>query len=63
MYRNGEDISKMEEIPFVVMCTNCGSHDVDVIAFEHWDLEIKCRLCGSCLDVGKYNETRYSMGV
>lgn len=47
------------EIPFEVICTNCGSHNVDVIAFEHWDLEIKCRSCGSYLDCGSYNPTKY----
>lgn len=46
--------------PFFIQCSNCGSHNVDIIAFEHWDLEIKCKKCGSYLDVGRYNETSYS---
>lgn len=60
MYYKGkskEDTKR--EIPFEIICTNCGSHNVDVIAFEHLDLEIKCRSCGSYLDCGTYNETKY----
>lgn len=60
MYHRGERTDKViTEAPFEIKCTNCGSHDVDVIAFEHWDLEIRCNKCGSYLDVGKYNETKF----
>lgn len=59
MYHRGENLYEIKDVPFEIKCTNCGSHNVDVIAFEHWDLEIKCRRCGSYLDVGMYNETTY----
>lgn len=59
MYHRGDNLNKIYEAPFIIKCSNCGSHDVDVLAFEHWDLEIKCRRCGSYLDVGMYNETTY----
>ena len=59
MYHRGENLNEINDVPFRIECTNCGSHDVDVIAFEHWDLEIKCKRCGSYLDVGMYNETTY----
>lgn len=60
MYHRGERTDKViTEAPFEISCTNCGSHDVDVIAFEHWDLEIRCNKCGSYLDAGKYNETKF----
>ena len=58
MYHKGNK-EEAKEIPFEVICTNCGSHNVDVIAFEHWDLEIKCKRCGSYLSCGSYNETKY----
>ena len=58
MYYEGR--SKEErEIPFDVICTNCGSHNVTVTAFEYWDLEIKCNSCGSYLSYGRYNPTTY----
>jgi ribosomal protein S27E len=59
MYHRGDTKQCQTSVPFEIKCTNCGSHNVDVIAFEHWDLEIKCKVCGSYLDVGKYNETTY----
>lgn len=31
----------------------------DVTAFEHWDLGITCKNCGSYLEYGSYNPTRY----
>lgn len=60
MYYRGRNVEEMNrEVPFDVICTNCGSHDVNVTAFEHWDLEIKCNSCGSYLTYGRYNPTEY----
>lgn len=59
MYHKTEYNKENKDIPFIVKCTNCGSHNVDVVAFEHWDLEIHCKKCGSYLNVGRYNETTY----
>lgn len=53
------DYNKEKKVPFLIECTNCGSHDVDVIAYEHWDLGFSCKRCKSWLNVGKYNETKY----
>ena len=58
-YRGKSKEETSKNIPFEVICTNCGSNNVDVMAFEHWDLEIKCRSCGSRLDYGCYNPTKY----
>ena len=59
MYHKSEYNKENKDVPFIVECTNCGSHNVDVVAFEHWDLGITCKKCGSWLSVGKYNETTY----
>ena len=60
MYHRGKTMEEMNrEVPFDVICNNCGSHNVTVTAFEHWDLEIKCNNCGSYLSYGSYNPTRY----
>lgn len=59
MYHKTNYNEKKKDVPFLVECTNCGSHNVEVTAFEYWDLEIKCNKCGSYLSVGRYNETRY----
>lgn len=58
MYYRGSVKNKLEA-PFIIQCTNCGSHNVDVLAFDNHDLEIKCKQCGSYLDIGTYNETTY----
>ena len=60
MYYKGKDKTEVREVPFQVICTNCGSHNVDVTAFEHYDLEMKCNSCGSYLEYGRYNETTYT---
>ena len=60
MYYKGKSMEEMnKQIPFDVICTNCGSHNVTVTAFEHWDLEIKCNSCGSYLTYGRYNPMSY----
>lgn len=59
MYYRGKTEEEIKEIPFDVICTNCGSHNVTVTAFEHFDLEIKCNICGSYLSYGRYNPTSY----
>ena len=61
MYHKGTSREEAKEIPFDITCTNCGSHNVDVIAFEHWDLEIRCKSCGSYLDCGCYNPIKYEV--
>lgn len=59
MYYRGR-VEEEKEIPFDIVCTNCGSHNVTVTAFEYFDLEIKCNNCGSYLgDYGRYNPTAY----
>ena len=60
MYYRGEHMEETNrKVPFDVICTNCGSHNVTVTAFEHLNLEIKCNSCGSYLDGGRYNPTTY----
>lgn len=46
-------------VPFRIECTNCGSHNVNVTAFDYYDLQIACNCCGSYLTYGSYNETIY----
>lgn len=60
MYYIGNKKDENKEIPFDVICTNCGSHNVTVTAFEHWDLGIKCNSCGSYLSYGRYNPLYYT---
>lgn len=62
MYYRGEIEEEKREVPFDVICTNCGSHNVTVTAFEHFDLDIKCNSCGSYLSYGSYNPTTYYEG-
>lgn len=58
-YRKGKN-KKEEKAPFEIKCTKCGSHNVVVIAFEHNDLEIRCRSCGQSVDdIGRYTEMNY----
>lgn len=45
--------------PFAITCRKCGCNDIVVIAFEHRDLEIKCRGCGFVLDCGDYYTQQY----
>ena len=49
----------VRETPFEVICTNCGSHNVDVIAFDFRELGFCCKCCNSRLEVALYNETKY----
>lgn len=60
MYYRGKNMEEVEKkTPFTVICNNCGSNDVTVIAFEYHDLDIKCNRCGSYLSCGRYNEAEY----
>lgn len=59
MYAKGRDMSKEKPKPFTIICNNCGSNDVTVTAFEHYDLGIKCHNCGAYLNYGSYNEREY----
>ena len=59
MYYKGKNKEEVRVVPFDVTCTNCGSHNVDVTALEYLDLQIKCRSCGSRLEYGSYNPTKY----
>ena len=57
-YRENEN-DEDENIPFDVVCTSCGSHNVAVTAFDRWDLGFKCNRCGSYLSCGRYNPLYY----
>lgn len=58
-YRKGKN-EKEKKAPFEIRCTKCGSHNVVVTAFEHYDLEIRCRSCGQSVDdIGRYTEMNY----
>ena len=58
-YRKGKT-KKECKAPFEIKCSNCGSHNVTVTAFEYRDLEIRCRSCGNVIDdIGTYNEMNY----
>lgn len=59
MYHRGKKKEEIKKAPFEIICTNCGSHNVTVTAFEHWDLQIRCKECGSYVDCGSYNEMEY----
>ena len=60
MYYKGKDKEEeVKEVPFDVVCNNCGSHNVTITAFEHLDLEIKCEKCGYYLTYGRYNTIKY----
>lgn len=61
MYYKNENYSKGKKTlpPFRIQCTNCGSHDVTVWAAEYYDLDIRCNVCHSYLDCGRYNETTW----
>jgi transcription elongation factor Elf1 len=64
MYQYRKNVNKKEnKPPFEIRCTNCGSHNVTITAFEYRDLEIRCRSCGqSADDIGVYNEMNYLNG-
>lgn len=60
MYYKGKTSEELNSAPFTVVCNNCGSHDVTIVAYDYHDLGIKCNRCGAFLgDYGKYNETDY----
>ena len=58
MYIKGKIKEVVKEVPFDIVCNNCGSHNVTAWAYE--DLEIECENCGSYLIDGKYNPTDYN---
>ena len=60
MYHRGKKKDEIKEVPFEIICTNCGSHNVDVDALEHQDLQLRCKKCGSYVHCGTYNETKYN---
>lgn len=41
--------------PFAITCRKCGSNRVSVYAYEHRDLEIRCKSCGNCVSCGVYH--------
>lgn len=58
-YRKSKN-KKEDKAPFEIRCTKCGSHNVEVFAFEYRDLGIRCRSCGQNVnDIGIYNEMNY----
>ena len=44
MYHKVEYLSENNFVPFEIRCTNCGSHNVEVFAYEYKDLGIICRI-------------------
>lgn len=52
---NNERMDSKNKHPFAITCRKCGSNDVTVTAFEHWDLELKCNNCGKYVSCGRYN--------
>ena len=60
MYYKGKSKKDIKEVPFDIICNNCGSHNVTITAFDYWELQIKCETCGSRLEYGSYNPTEYS---
>lgn len=62
MYHRVNYEEKKHFVPFDVVCNNCGSHNVQVTAFEYYDLEIRCNNCGSYLCYGSYNPSSYECG-
>lgn len=49
-----ERMDNKKKHPFAITCRKCGSNRVMVIAYEHQDLEIRCRVCGYELSCGTY---------
>lgn len=49
-------------VPFKVECSNCGSHNVEVAAFDYLDLSFHCKNCSSYINIGYYNELEYNAG-
>ena len=60
MYHKTDYNERAQNVPFRIECTNCGSHNVNVTAFDYYDLQISCNCCGSYLQYGCYNETIYN---
>ena len=58
MYHKGK-APKKDTKPFSIECSNCGSHNVTILACEYKDLLIECNTCRSYLDTDWYNETTY----
>ena len=59
MYHRGNK-DGIKSVPFEIRCTNCGSHNVEVFAYEYNDLGITCMACGSRLEeIASYNEVAY----
>ena len=44
MYHKVEYLSENNFVPFEIRCTNCGSHNVEVFAYEYKDLGIICMI-------------------
>lgn len=59
MYYEGRKPEDIKPKPFTIICNNCGSHNVNVTAYEFRDLGITCHCCGAFLGCGSYNETKY----
>ena len=55
MSMNNERMGSKRKHPFAITCRKCGSNKVVVIAFEHRDLEIRCKSCGAAVDCGIYD--------
>ena len=55
---NAERMDGKNKHPFAIVCRKCGSNDVTVTAYEHFDLEIICNNCGKCVSCGRYHTLR-----
>ena len=58
-YYEGRKPEETKKTPFMIVCNDCGSHDVTVNAFDYATLEIRCDDCGELLCCGTYNEERW----
>ena len=43
---------------FIIICKNCGSHNVSVSGYDLGCISLKCNDCGFLCECGYYNEGR-----
>lgn len=41
---------------FIIICKNCGSHNVSISSYDMGYISLKCNNCGSLCECGYYNE-------
>ena len=42
---------------FIIICKNCGSHNVSVSGYDLGCISLKCNDCGFLYECGYYNES------